>query len=135
MRSSLRDKSILKGLFFVTLVATAFSLISCAQTREFQNERYEKIDGEWYKVADSDQKFRIIENTLTVKYLEDATESGIKDQETRLDLTLLRKSAAGWYDYEIPEGTDVFKKAEDLMKSGIVAKVEIPTGGVYTGSE
>ena len=109
-------------------------MMSCGQTREFQNNRYENIDGSWYLVEQGEQKFAIIENTVTLKFGEGIDESRIKEFEKAHSLTFVRKSSAGWYDYEISEGSDIFEKCDAIMKSGIVAKVEIPTGGVYTGS-
>ena len=107
-------------------------MISCAQTREFQNNRYQQIDGNWYLVSGNDQKFAIIENTLTLKYTEGVDEAQIEAFEQEFGLSRLRKSSAGWYDYEVAPGGNIFKKCDAMLKTGVASKVEIPTGGEYT---
>lgn len=116
-------------------ILSLFFMMSCGQTREFQNNRYEKIDGEWYLVSEGDQKFPIVKNAVTLKYSDGVEASKIKDFEQKNSLVLLRKSSAGWYDYELPDGADVFKVVDELSGSDEVAEVEIPTTGTYnTGS-
>lgn len=117
------------------LLLGLFVLASCMQTKEFQNNTYQKVDGQWYLVNEADdQKTPIINNTITLKYSDNVDAAQIKEFETSSNLTLVRKAKTGWHDYEISEEADVFDKANELMQSKLVAQLEIPTGGSYLPS-
>ena len=118
-----------KGILFIGMILILFS---CAQTRDFQDNRYEKIDGEWYLVSESgDQKFPIVKNTITLKYNEAVEAGTIKAFETENNLVFVRKAATGWYDYEITSSENILDVADQLLRSDAVAQLEIPTGGSY----
>ena len=93
----------------------ALTCWSCVQTKEFQNNNYQKVDGKWYLVSDGDQKVPVVENTLTLKYAEGVTEEAIKSLESEHGLTLIRKAATGWCDYTLTAESDLFAKAKDQL--------------------
>jgi len=118
-------------IYKLVLLFCALAMISCGQTKEFQNNTYEKVDGEWYLISEGGDRFQVVQNVITLKYASDVTPEQIAGFETQNGLSLVRKAKTGWHDYEVTSNADVFKLSAQLLKSPLVSKLEIPTGGAY----
>ncbi|PQB05232.1 S8/S53 family peptidase [Aureitalea marina] len=119
----------------ITLFISLFILVfgsAIAQTVSFQGNTYRMINNQWHMSGENGMDFPLVENTISIKIDQRATDDAITAFEQNNELTRLRKAITGWVDYQIAEGTDPFQKAQQLQGQQVVSQLEFPTIGYYT---
>jgi len=110
-----------KVLFFLGFIL--FSGFIQGQTKVIQGKKFEKVDGKWYQI-ENNNKYKVIENTIIVKFKNGVSEKSINDFMKSNDLTLNSKNDLGYYDFKIKDSDFSLDVVEKLQSNILVEVIE-----------
>jgi subtilisin family serine protease len=128
-------KEIMKSSGFIALLLIAITASSHqvhAQTTHLNGYRFDYIDGQWYQIEQG-YPFEVNNREITVKYLPSITENQIHSLNDSLDVSILRKNILGYYDLQIPSGSDPIEMIQIYAASDIAAWAFPNTFGKFGG--
>lgn len=123
----------LLNLILLSLLMTNFHFYGQEEAQKnFQNKNYIKVDNHWRVLNTPDlQYYQIIDNQITIKFIDGASDVAIQNFIVAQNLTFIRKAATGWYDFQVNQNIDIFQRSTNIVSESIVANLEIPTYGKY----
>lgn len=122
----------MKRIYYMLIFSVLSVATVNAQTETFKDQEYIK-NGDSYEMTDplTSEKYPITRGIITLKYKPKVSESEIQNFESSNDITLVRKAATGWWDYQIPNTPNVIVQAKSFLNNPLVEDVDIPKLGSY----
>lgn len=117
-------QSILLLLFILIL-----SFEALPQSKIIGEQEFLFSSGEWYKKDPSGISYKIDKEVITIKFKTSDVENFIGKH----GLSIVRKSATGYYDIHIPSNLSILEVVEQIQKeSSMIESIDVNTYGEYS---
>lgn len=114
-------------LFFILIL----SFEALPQSKIIGEQEFLFTSGEWYKKDRSGKSYKIDKEVITIKFRTSDVENFIGNH----GLSIVRKSATGYYDIQIPSNLSILEVVEQIQKeSSMIESIDVNTYGEYSFS-